>query len=108
MDFLNTIEKSEIEKFLENTTLKEAVKKVLLSGIYFNGTLKEGEKANATRNFALALASVGISQGITDEVLGQDIRARAVGIGLLEDAFSQLETLKKVEVVKEKVKNPAR
>lgn len=108
MDYLNEIEKQEVQKFLENTVLKEAVKKVILAGIYFNGTLRPGEKADPLRNFALSLVSSAIANGTRNEQIGEDVRAKLIGVGLLEDAYQALEKLKKVEVRETKKVNPAR
>ncbi len=108
-EYLNEIEKDQIQGFLNNPTMKEAVKKVVLAGIYFNGTLRKAEPANPSRNFTLALVNAGISQGATDSEIGQDIRGRAIGIGLVEDAWNQLENLKKPVVkVEESAEKRAR
>lgn len=92
---LNDKEKSEIEKFWANDTLREAVRKVLLAGIYENGVLKEGKKADPSKNFALYEAFQS-TQGapITDAELGQVIRAKAWGIRTVEMAFAELENTK--------------
>lgn len=108
LNYLNEIEQNQIQVFLDNPTMKEAVKKVILAGIYFNGVLRPGEPANPTMNFALAMASAAISQAIENEKVGEDLKARAIGIGLLKDAFEQLESLRKVKVEEKKQVNPAR
>jgi hypothetical protein len=92
---LNDKEKSEIEKFCANETLKEAVRKVLLAGIYENGVLKEGQKADPSKNFALYEAFMSTNGApITDAELGQVIRAKAWGIKAVEMAFAELDNIK--------------
>lgn len=107
---LNDIEKAEVLKFIENRTMVEAVRKVLLSGVYFNGTLRAGEKAEAGRNFALALVvqKLANNEEISNELLGQDIRGAAEGIRLVEIGFSQLDKFKTTPEPKKKEKNPGR
>lgn len=103
-DYLNDIEKEQIEVFYKNDVMREAVKKVLLAGIYYNGTLKAGVKAEPAKNFALAIAS---QRGLTNEQIANDMRAIVEGISIVEGAFKELGTFNKL-VVAERVKvNPA-
>jgi hypothetical protein len=95
-DYLDSIlddaEKAQLEYFMENEVMREAVKKVLLVGIYGNGTLQKGKRADPLRNFALGLAS---NQGeLPNEILGQQLRAAWEGINSLELAFSTLAKYK--------------
>lgn len=103
-DYLNDIEKEQIEAFYKNEVMREAVKKVLLAGIYQNGTLKAGEKAEPNKNFALYLAS---QPGIANEVLGADLKAAAEGIRVVETAFKELGTFNKLVVATENKINEA-
>jgi hypothetical protein len=104
--FLSELECEEIAKFNKNTIMREAVRKVLLSAIYENGTLREGMPADPLRNVAFSLAA---SRGdFSNERLGQDLRAVWEGVNLLESGMGQLLSYK-VDVpqkLKEKV-NPA-
>lgn len=110
LDYLNEIEKNQVEAFVSNETMKLAVKKVLLAGIYNNGTLKQGQDPKATQNFALAGVIKAIANGekVDYQSIGQDLTACATGIYLLETGFQQLEKLKKVVSEPKEKKNPAR
>ncbi len=87
MEYLSDIERAKIETFMADKVMVEAVKKVLLSGIYYNGTLKPGEKADPLKNFALALA---FDPMIPAQKVGEDLKASAQGISLLEQGFRKL------------------
>lgn len=102
-DYLNDIEKEQIEAFYKNEPMREAVKKVLLAGIYHNGTLKAGEKAEPQKNFLLSMAATASRTGVPNETLGADLRAAAEGITVVEAAFKELSTFSKL-VVAEKIK----
>lgn len=94
---LNPVEQAEVQKFVENQTMFEAVKKILLAGIYFNGTLRAGEPADPTRNFTLSLVARSAQNGeqfFTNEQLGQDLRACSEGIRLVESGLKSLENYK--------------
>lgn len=105
LDIFNDAEKTEIKKFLENKILMQAVKKAVLYGVYYSGTLKEGEDPDASRNFALALA-FDITKPA--EQLGLDLRACAEGIRMIEAGFKSLEELKEIKKEEKDTKNPAR
>lgn len=92
-EYLSDIERRKILSFINDETMLEAVRKVLLFGIYFNGTLKEGEAANPAQNFALQLGFQSDVQGVvlSDEQLGADVRAQVKGIRLLESGFAELK-----------------
>ena len=111
---LNDVEKVEVEKFANNTAMMEAVKKVLLTGIYFNGTLRKEENADPTQNFALSLAFLSgnkdpVTQQLhpvySDEELGQDLRAGSEGIRMVERGFTNLSAYASIEK-KEPPKKP--
>lgn len=96
---LNPVEQIEMEKFANNRVMFEAVRKVLLAGVYFNGTLRKEENADPTQNFALSLAFLsaqkdGTTQQLhphyTNEQLGEDLRACAEGIRMVERGFTNL------------------
>lgn len=105
-EYLSDVEQQKIKSFMTDATMVEAVKKVILAGIYHNGTLKPGEKANALKNFALSLA---FDPKIDNEALGADLRATAQGISFVEKGFGELgkiaELLSMPKAKKEK--NPA-
>lgn len=97
MNFLNEVEKNELTKFVENKTQFEAVRKVILSGVFYDGVLKQGEAMDVLRNFMIARftnpqgmspAPIGID---TDETLGRKLRAMIDGISMVETAFKKFE-----------------
>lgn len=101
--YLNQTEKEQIQQFLENKVLYEAVRKVILSGVYEDGKLEEGKGADVLKNFVLARFTT--PNGMTppsvsiddDKIIGQKLRAIIDGISMVETGFQKLESLKKVE-----------
>lgn len=91
--YLNSIEEDQLSHLAENLTLLNAVKKVLLEGVYSNGVLVAGENAESGRNFALSLA---FSKEASNEQIGADLRACAEGIRIIESGFKELEKFKVV------------
>lgn len=96
IDYLSDEEKEKIVRFNEDTKLVEAVRKVMLAGLYKAGTLREGLGADPLKNGALTLAfaTLNVRAALTDEQLGQDIRALAHGLNALETAFQELNKIK--------------
>jgi len=93
MDYLNEIEKAEVQKFIDNPTLYQAVKKVLLAEVYYNGTLHPGEVPVTTKNFALGKA---FDSKANNEEIGQHFRGVVDAISLLENGDSFSRPLKSV------------
>lgn len=111
MEFLNNIEKNELEKLNENLTLVNAIKKVLLAKIYFEGTLLPGQWAGDPIKNIMLQNAAGALQGnafITDEQLGQRLRADTQAFRLVELGFQELEKFKKIIKTDGKNSNPAR
>jgi len=106
--YLNDTEKSLIQNFLDNTVLKEAVRKVILSGVYSDGTLKQGIPADPSKNFILGSMTIKERVLLPDAEFGSHLRSIINGIGLVESGFTQLEKLRKVNEVTETKKNPGR
>lgn len=98
-----------LQMFQDNPTLKEAVKKVILFGVYHNGTLEAGKQANPLQNFTLGLAANAETVGLDNAQLGQKLKETWAGIQLLERSYEEYFPLftKAVEVPKAKV-NQAR
>lgn len=94
MDYLTDLQKSKIETFMKDTEMAEAVKKVLLSGIYEHGTLKEGQKHNPLINGAFSLVSLAMENPIPDEKLGEHLRGMWAGINALEQGWNRLAGVK--------------
>lgn len=104
---LDDQEKLAIQMFYDNTIQREAVKKVLLFGIYNNGVLRKGKPADPLLNFALGLVS-NLGSQIKNEELGAQLRAAWEGINLLELGFSNLAIYKKEKEQMVDKQNPAR
>jgi hypothetical protein len=93
--FLNDIERDALSTIADKPTAINALKKVLLADVYFKGTLRTGIAPDPTRNAALSLAITNSTA--TNEVLGQDVRAIAEGVRLIEGAIGRLEKFKSVK-----------
>lgn len=89
---------AKIESFCADEKMFEAVKKVLFAVIYSNGTVQKGEKLDVT-NGAFHLIANASAQGkaVTDEALGQNLRAIFEGVHTVLDGFAQLKTIKNSE-----------
>ncbi len=105
-EFLNDAEKSAVQQFYDNELMREAVRKVLLFGVYNNGVLKKGKPANPLLNFALGFVSN--RPEFDNETIGAKLRASWEGINFLEIAFSNMAKYKKEEEKVVDNKNPAR
>lgn len=109
-DFLDSIldftEQAYLKTFMENDIMKQAVKKVVLAGIYYNGVLEAGKEPEPARNFLLGTTD-GFIQ-LSDEALGQKLRAGSTAVGLLENGFQSLELYKEVEKANKEKVNIAR
>lgn len=109
-EILSDLEKTKIEQFCNDTVALGAVKKVILAGIYYNGTLQADKKPDSTRNFMLGEISNAIIQTtVSDEQLGQMARATYTAINAIENSFRQLSTITtEKEGTKSNTKNPAK
>lgn len=92
---LTDVEIAKIEAFCADKVMFDAVKKVILEGIYFQGTIKKGLTPNPLINGALSLASLSTGNPIPDEELGANIRGIWAGLNALENAYKKLETIKR-------------
>lgn len=99
-DYLTDLEIAKIEAFCNDRPLFEAVRKVVLQGIYTHGTVRKEGAADPLINGAFALASVSMENPIPDAEIGANVRAMWAGINAMKNAFDTLETIKtKVEAV---------
>lgn len=111
MKVLNEIEENELQKLNENPTLMNAIKKVILSSIYYRGVLVPGQPAeDPLENPLLFMAAHAVQDTphITDEQLGRNLRADTQALRQLELAFKELYKFKKVQAPAEKSENPGR
>lgn len=114
-EILTDIEKEKVEQFAEDTLMMSAVKKFILAVAYDHGVLQKGKDHRPTKNFALkmafgaigALSNPSANMPRSDEELGQNIRALASAVQLVETGFSELAEFKKSEPQKELLDNPA-
>lgn len=91
---LTEIEIAKIEAFNADEVMVEAVRKILLAGIYNHGVLVEGQKHNPLVNGAFSLVSLSPTNPIPDEIIGQQLKAQWAGINALEQAFTSLSSIK--------------
>jgi len=107
---LTEIEQDKVVKFVEDTTTFNAVKKYLLAVAYKHGVIEKGIEHQGNLNYALNMAWSAINpKGMprSDEELGQNIRALAQAVSLVESGFRELEDikeLKKAEKIKSETK----
>lgn len=94
--YLNEEEILNIESFCKNEIMFEAVKKVLLAPIYRHGVPQKGEKHNPLINGAFSLVSQ--APELSDEVLGQFLRAKWAGVTSVEQGFEELKKIKSDKV----------
>ena len=92
-EFLNDLEIESVKRFMGDKLAKEAVRKILLAGVYANGVLKEGEPASPTRNaaFGLLMGNGGAMRPVQNEQLGAELRAMIEGMMIVEEGFQKLE-----------------
>lgn len=88
------LEISKIEQFCADTEMFNAVKKVLLAGIYTHGTIQRGFTPDPLKNGALSLVHLSTANPVTDEVLGQHIRGVWEGLNALQNAVQNLQSIK--------------
>lgn len=94
-NILSDQEKDKLQAFLEDKTMSEAVRKVLLAGIYYNGTLEAGKVPEPNVNFILSWPFMIDLQNadVSDASIGQDVRASVRGIRLVEMGFAHMAKL---------------
>jgi hypothetical protein len=101
---LTELQKLKIEAFCADKEMYEAVKKVILAGIYTHGTLPEGVTPDPLQNAAFHLASIAHENPIPDEQIGAHVRAMFAGINAMVVAFNRLDGIKTDKPVK--IKSP--
>jgi hypothetical protein len=104
---LDDNEKLAVQMFVDNDVQREAVKKVLLMGIYHNGTLEKGKDANPFMNFALGHVAAADELHLDNNALGQQLRAAWEGIVAIEKGFEGMNYYRKPQEGSTKKDNPA-
>jgi hypothetical protein len=107
--FINDLERAHLQRFADDEDMKAVVKKVLLGGIYANGTLKAGQDPRP--DFNCAFGYLGFADGNnvekTDAQIGANVRALFEGIKSVKYGFEIIEDFKTPEEPKTVKKNPA-
>jgi len=93
---LNESEVQELEKFANNETLLQAVKKCLLFDVYYNGVMEAGMPVNAGRNFLLSLVGSPGREAVPTEKIGHDMEVAWQAINIVEGGFKDLENFRTV------------
>jgi hypothetical protein len=100
-DFVNSIlsenEQKAVIQFNGSEVMREAVKKILLAGLYRNGVMRAGQPSDALRNAAFGVVAGNTSYN--NEELGADLRALWQGINALELAFNEISKFRPAEKV---------
>ena len=104
--YLNDAEKAAVDNFVKNKVMREAVRKVLLSGIYQDGVMNKGRDADVTKNFILGALTTPQARLLSAEQKGNFVDAIINGLSLVQTGFEQLEKLKKVTQLEPSKKNP--
>ena len=93
--YLNDLEVSKIEQFCADEVLFDAVRKVLLAGIYYHGTPEQGlSSSKEITNGAYSLVANSTTYPIDDVLVGQHIKAQWAGLNALKNALDDLKTIK--------------
>lgn len=106
---LTEIEREKVIAFAADPIAFNAVKKYVLAVAYKQGVIEKGVDYIGNINYALNLAWKA-SDGkaiISDEELGQSLRALTAATSLVESGFKELSELRKEEVEEKLEDNPA-
>ena len=96
--YLSEAEKQSVAKFLADPSMKEAVRKVLLSCVYYDGTMEEDRAADPLKNFILAYFTNPQKQLLPAAEKGMLLETIINSVSLVESGFKQLEKLKPLEL----------
>jgi CII-binding regulator of phage lambda lysogenization HflD len=91
---LTDLQITKIEQFCKDEEMFNAVRAVLLAGIYTHGTLQKGFTPDPLINGALSLVHLSSANPVPDEVLGQHIRGVWEGLNALQNAIQNLKNIK--------------
>lgn len=102
---LSVLEQAALQNVAGDEVTMEAIRKVMLFGLYNNGTIQPGIQTDPMRNFAIRLVA---DPSRTDEQIGAFLRANAMGISLVESGFDEIRKFKVEESGDKENSNPAR
>lgn len=94
---LTDLEVAKIEAFCADEEMYNAVKKVLLAGLYTHGVVEKGKKHNPLLNGAFALVALAGDNPIPDAELGAHLRGTWFGINALENGYRTLQSIKSAQ-----------
>ena len=95
MDYLSEGEKEKLIVFNEDEVMKEAVRKVLLAGIYYTGVLSK-DKNSSDKNWAYSLGGLN-DMVMDDEKVGSLLKITTRALAVVENAFKNLSEFNKDE-----------
>ena len=104
MDYLSKGEKEKLIVFNEDDVMKEAVRKVLLAGIYYTGVLNKKD-ASTDKNWAYNLGGLN-DMAMDDAKVGNLLKITTRALAVVEDAFTRLSEFSK-DVPQKEEGNPA-
>lgn len=96
--------------FCQDPVMFEAVKKYILAVCYKHGVIKLGGKHRGNVNWALQMAWGAVDKNgmpRSDEELGQNLRALAYAVQIVESGFKEMSEMRRVEEIKESGVNEA-
>lgn len=108
-EILSEMELDRVLQFKADPIMFQAVKKYILAVSYKHGVVNAGEEHKGNVNYALNLAGSAIHPnggGRSDEELGQNLRALAYAVQLVESGFRELSEMEKPEKLEEETVNP--
>lgn len=97
-DYLTELEITKIEQFCGDEEMFEAVRKVMLAGVYYSGALKKGEKLEPKNQaFDMIAKAYQTGKAVSNEELGEELRGLFSGVDIVEQGFGNLKTIKSEE-----------
>ncbi len=105
--FLSDAELNAIQRVLADPVAVQALRKVIAAPLYTQGVIEPGKPLNE-ENTIYGLASHHLMNGLSNEIIGQDVRAVIEGIRMIKKGFEELDKLKLTESPVTDIKNPAR
>ena len=109
-EVLTSIEQDKVMAFCADPMMFEAVRRYILAVCYKHGVIEKGQEHRGNVNWALRMAWGAINDnGLprTDEELGQNLRALAYAVQIIESGFKEMAEIKKPEKLEEEINNPA-
>lgn len=106
--YLNEVEKEELRKLAQNKTAMQALEKVMLEPIYFQGVLNPGEEAKPHHNVFVAQLTQPVMENAPNEEFGLYAKAMVNGLKFVQTGITKLGKFVPAPVETEKKKNKAR